>query len=1565
MRKVFKYIFRILLGVILLVGLGVILLYLPPVQRFVKNKAVTYAAKKLDMQVQVGNLALKFPLDLTLEEVYVGKTVRDTFAYIGKLHLDVGLKRIFRKELAVKELALNRVKFRLQNDTTGMELSVGLDTLELKADRIDLKNKEINVQELRVATGDIFLRGGKGNEEKDTTAATPFDWKFYLEGLELSQISYNMETPTLPLLSARLERGMISKGEVDIGKQEIDVQTVAVAEGECRIQTAASETVPETVAEELTDTTSLWTVKAARVEVKNYAFTLSESSGQHFELNLSNIGIQIDSVYNRGSVVMADLKQLQVIRKEGGRIEQMQARVDLEPAYTEAGNVYVRTPYSSLRLNAFSEAPLSGIIRQSPLKVKLDASVGMEDIRLLWKDLPPEIVGKKLSIQTEFAYSENRIDLKRLRTSMAGFFDLQGKGQFSSIRDLQNISGNFVLKGELKDIAFVKHVTGGNFEIPPDIQLDMEVSALRGELSPHIEICRNVGCLVVAGNYSIPALTYDLHLQADRFDIAPFLPADSLGILTADIRLVGKGIELKEAESRLSVEIGQLTYKRHAYRDIQLIAGVDRMKWKGELKSEDPDLILQLAFQADSLDKRYVLGLEGEVGMVNLKELNMFQDDFSLSMKVKADAAIEKEDSYLLNVGLDQVRIDDGRGFYNLGGLLLHLLSDRRETHVDLVSGDFHMTFRADTLITQLPPMFAAVAAEVKQQIQQREFDMVKIQALLPFFRLKINGSTENVMGKYLQSKGILFKEIALAVSSTPAEGFHLKSGILHPVLDKVELDSIVLNIDQRGEQLTYRLQALNPQGIVKDLYNVQASGYIRQDRVEVEICQKNKQNQTGVHIGADLILRDSSYVISLFPENPVLGYTSWMINAGNRIIIGPGGRITADLRIVYQEKLVSIQSLEDRGAEKERLQIEINGIDLAALTKVIPFIPDLSGKLNTDLLFYSLEDHVIADGDLSIGDFYYQKQRIGDVGLNVFYDAANRFTNHAVNFSLYLDEIQRVIAKGKFSTSEQNRDVEIDLSIPSLPLYLVNAFVPADVVKLSGDLNGKVELRGTLDRPQLNGGLAFQNGQAEAVMLGTAFGLDSTLIPIRDGKLSFRNFAFTAPNRQALLVNGELTLTPFSDMRMDMNFKATNFQVVNVKKNPVSLLYGKAYADVGVSLKGPFTALNLTGGINLLNNTSINYVIKSSTPQLKDRSIELVRFVSFRDTTLLQKDLLTNRVNNSSFMMKLFIEIGSAVNVVINLSEDGDNQVAIQGGGNLIYSMNPEGGNNLVGKYTLSGGMVRYAIPVVGEKNFNIRSGSYVEWTGPLENPSLYITASESVKVSVSEDNQSSRLVNFDAIIRIEGNLNQPQITFDLSAPNDQAIQTQLAAFSAEERTKQAMNLLIYGTYSGPGTVNTGNSANNTLNNFVEKELNQWSRKYLKNAGLTFGIDSYNQIGAGGQEVKKTDVSYQFSKQLFNDKINVKIGGRVTTDNDPATGMEQNLVDDIAIEYMFSKNRNWFLKIFRHTNYESVLEGEVTQTGFGIVLRKSFRKIKDLFIRKSKRIIRDNQRKNKHDGEM
>lgn len=198
------------------------------------------------------------------------------------------------------------------------------------------------------------------------------------------------------------------------------------------------------------------------------------------------------------------------------------------------------------------------------------------------------------------------------------------------------------------------------------------------------------------------------------------------------------------------------------------------------------------------------------------------------------------------------------------------------------------------------------------------------------------------------------------------------------------------------------------------------------------------------------------------------------------------------------------------------------------------------------------------------------------------------------------------------------------------------------------------------------------------------------------------------------------------------------------------------------------------------------------------DRSADLVRFVSFRDTTLNERDDLTNRVNTSSFALKMLIEIGDQVTVNVELSDDGSNNIVIQGGGNLVLAMSPENGLTLSGKYILSGGTVVYNIPIAGKKEFNIRSGSYVEWTGNVMNPMLSISASEQVKATVV-DGEQNRLVTFEAIIRIQNTLTRPDISFDLSAPNDMVVQNQLATFSQEERTRQALNLLIYNTYTAP----------------------------------------------------------------------------------------------------------------------------------------------------------------------
>ena len=153
-------------------------------------------------------------------------------------------------------------------------------------------------------------------------------------------------------------------------------------------------------------------------------------------------------------------------------------------------------------------------------------------------------------------------------------------------------------------------------------------------------------------------------------------------------------------------------------------------------------------------------------------------------------------------------------------------------------------------------------------------------------------------------------------------------------------------------------------------------------------------------------------------------------------------------------------------------------------------------------------------------------------------------------------------------------------------------------------------------------------------------------------------------------------------------------------------------------------------------------------------------------------------------------------------------------------------------------------------------------------------------------------------------------------------------------------MNLLIYNTYTGPGTT-AKVSSENPLNSFIQKELNQWAQNNLKGVDLSFGINSYGEDDPNGQ---RTDYSYRLSKNLFSNRVRAVIGGKFSTDADPSQNLKENLIDDISLEYMLTKRDNMYLKVFRHTGYESILEGEITETGVGFVIRKKLSRLGDLF---------------------
>ena len=197
--------------------------------------------------------------------------------------------------------------------------------------------------------------------------------------------------------------------------------------------------------------------------------------------------------------------------------------------------------------------------------------------------------------------------------------------------------------------------------------------------------------------------------------------------------------------------------------------------------------------------------------------------------------------------------------------------------------------------------------------------------------------------------------------------------------------------------------------------------------------------------------------------------------------------------------------------------------------------------------------------------------------------------------------------------------------------------------------------------------------------------------------------------------------------------------------------------------------------------------------------------------------------------------------------------------------------------------------------------------------------------------------------ILSITNSLDNMDLAFDLTTNDDITVANELQSMTPEQRANQAMNLLLYNVYTGPGTKASSSLSGNPLYSFLESQVNSWAANNIKGVDLSFGIDQYDRTVDGSSQTA-TSYSYKVSKSLFNDRFKISVGGNYSTDTEANDDIAQNLINDISFEYYLTSSGSMYIKIVRHTGYESILEGEVTQTGVGFVYKRKLRKLSDMF---------------------
>lgn len=1588
-KVILKTLMWALLGLIGLVGLLLVLLYLPPVQDIVVPKVLEMVNKPGEMEISVKKFRLRFPLDVTVDSL--GMITPGMEVRAGRAALDVAILPLLKGDVVVSDIDLDDTDFRLGTPDSAFYMNARIETAALDRAAVNLIGQRVNVGKLTVDSGKVEMAIRPDTVPKpEPVDSVPVNWHIMLAHGQLNRIDFDMTIePTITDLSCYLRQGDVMNADVDMRYNTVKVGELNIADPDARYiyptpEYLAAHPVPEVPAD--TVATVPWTVTCDKITLTGgnalYAMNGAKPLSDNLDLNYiqaSQIEIQIDSMRNRGTSVYVPIRRIYARERCGLPVE-LKGLFDMDSVSLRAKGMTLSTPSSTINLTAMMGLPptdagndagaSASSVNDLPFAIDLTGEISNDDLRRLVPASMAPIAdglprGIPLYLKADASGKMSDINAREISLTIPRHLSLAASGNIRNVMNLEQASGTLQLKGAMPDGKFLKPTLmdakmAREINLPP-MTLDGEVTLNRGDIAADLDATAADGSVALVAEWHNRVKGYAVNLDARKFPLQSILPALGVSDITASVEMEGEGLDpfSPSTDIKGKIDLAHVGYHGVSYNnitaDVALAGGMaslkaasanrganfrvdasgnltgDTLRWRFDTDVKDIDL--QTLHLSDSVG-RGALNMSGNAAFTLPKTIVSRQGrkkvTHTIPMSVNADFDIS------------HLYWQMATGTVNASSILGKVGIDSTSTMLDVDNGDLSLRASSSVGLDTLLGRMNSVTALLDRCMKRRQLAVDSLQMALPPLEVSLQAGENNLLASYLLDSDMSFDtlSVALANDSLITASAFVKSFRT----GETRLDSIAARLHQRGKILVYDIKVNNEPGTMDQFAHVDAKGFIGIDKFALLFNQKNIQDETGFSFGSVVTMpQENTFALRFVPYHPIIGYKDWEINTDNYISYNIKTRhidANIDLRNTTSSlKLFTEHNQADSAQEAIRLQI--SDLKLEDWLAINPFAPPVKGDLSADMSVTLGDKSLDGNGTVSLANLFYGRDKVGDFDLDV-----NLATNAAgtirATTSLMVDGVKTITAVGNLNDSTAANPFMLDFRMIHFPLAVVNPFLPKGTARLSGMLNGEMDITGEMSAPEFNGWINFDSTAVNVEMLGSTLDFSEEKIPVENNLITFNNFAIKAVNENPLTIGGTVDIASLSDIKLDLKLLANNTQIVSSKRKRGQDVYGKAYIDLDATLKGSLSRfLNVDAKLKVLPGTNVTYVIPDVQSAITSRSnAEMVKFVNFADTAAIAAaDSITPE--GMALNLDAILEISEGSTIAVDLSSDGKNRAQVQASGRVNYTLDYLGDERVTGKINLNEGYVRYSMPpVLSEKLFNIKDGSYVTFNGQMMNPVLNLHAYDEIKANVNTDG-NSRMATFDVAVNVTGTLEQMNVSFDLSTPDDLTVQNEIQSMSPDQRANQAMNLLLYGSYSGPGT--KGSTMGNPLYSFLEGQLNNLASSAIKGVDISFGIDQLDRTRDG---VNSTAMSYSYrvSKSLFDDRFKIVVGGNYTTDADADENFAQNLIADISFEYMLNKQGTMYVKLFRHTGYESILEGEITQTGVGFVYKKKIRSLSNLF---------------------
>lgn len=1307
------------------------------------------------------------------------------------------------------------------------------------------------------------------------------------------------------------------------------------------------------------------TAEEVWIDGLRFRLDMNEESPQDFgvdyqHLDVSGFQMRVHHFLMQEDSLSGLLDSLALRERSGVNLKKMSGMVHVDPADLRIDSLYLKTNESvvstDLHFHYGHYRGFQNFIEEVYLNLHIDiADVQGADIAFFAPVL--QGIRQRVKVSGKVKGPVNNLSVRQLDLHYGSDSHLKGNVDLAGLPDIQE---TFILLD-------VKEIVTNQWDLS---QLPYPPFRKRNTL-PISERFSNLGTIQFAGNFTgfindfvafgtlnseIGTISSDLHLTREpetdllvyngelktrAFHLGEMLDATAtLGRLTMDMKVDGRGTTAEEVFANLDGVIGAFTVNGYSYRNAQVKGSLNQQLFDGELQIKDPNVELDFIGKVDFSSKIPEFHFTTRLEDVNLPALHLVSRDTSsrLSTYIEMDLVGNSLENINGTVTILNTSYTEEGRTVEMDSLQLvarpHSSGRRITLNSTYVDGELVGLFNTGELGASFTNLLGEPLPGLLEQgtikTANQRFD----------FSLNVKRSNEITSIFYpdliakepVRIKGHYYVEdrsVTMSLKTPQATYSGVK--LTQPEVD-FKLENGILNLKTETDRaaLTDSVWVDDFQMITKGLSNT----------LQVGLSWEHRRPKAYNGNLSALIQTNSrnNFSISLLDSEVLLADSLWTVKTDQAITIDSGAISVGNLVFEHKNQQLRVDG-ELSHSYEDVLDIELHKIDLNwinLLTESIGF--QLAGQIDGEASLSNPYDGLVIDSKLDISNLFLNDKEIGAGRLVAEY----RTQTDDVNVHGFLGQAANpfLTYKGNYwpKRKEENLDLEIDIN--KFDVDMLSPLLVGQLSEMAGEVEGKISLTGSTYKPLLDGSLHLDSAAFLVDYLNTKYLIEEAKIIVANDWFGFDYITIKDDRGKPAYANGTVLHENFGKFNFDVSIFTNDFRLLKTKLKNNQLYYGTA--NLGGSFNIGGYADNLLIELEGKTKKGTEFFIPLSGSEEVSESDFITFVTKGKDLGDKQKP----KIDLTGIQLNIDLEVTRDATAQIIFDEKVGDVIKATGEGNIQMEINTLGTFNIFGEYVIDKGDYLFTLQNIINKHFEIEKGSSIAWNGDPYDAQLGIDAIYSLRTNLYDltgDSTQRSKSEVDVRLSILDRLSDPQYQFSVEFPSDpNSLAADLvSSMSDQDLNRQVFSLLILNRFVAfDNTLHGENIGTTSTSELLSNQLSNWLSKISNDFDIGF---KYRP----GDEISSDEVQVALSTQLFNDRVSIEGNLGVVGDNPSTEENTGTVVGDFKVEYKIGDGR-MRAKVYNKSNDYNLANANnspYTQ-GAGIFVREEFNTFGDLWRR-------------------